>query len=108
MVVLLVEKVKPSLRGELTRWMIQPRAGVFVGKMSAMVRDKLWEKVMHSAPTGGGMMIYNSNTEQGFAVRSFGDTNRFLVDIEGIILATLPRVKSTDDQSKDHPETNRT
>lgn len=91
MVVLIVEKVKPSLRGEITRWMIQPRAGVFVGKMSGIVRDKLWEKVMRSATAGGGMMIYSSNTEQGFGVRSFGDTTRLLVDKEGIILSSFPR-----------------
>ena len=45
MVVLFMEHVPPSLRGKLSRWMIEPRAGVFVGSISAMVREKLWESV---------------------------------------------------------------
>lgn len=45
MVVLIVERVPASLRGALTRWMIEPKAGVFVGSVSAMVRERLWLKV---------------------------------------------------------------
>ena len=44
MVVLVLERVPASLRGELSRWMLEARAGVFIGDVTAMVRDKLWEK----------------------------------------------------------------
>ena len=90
MVVLILERVPTSLRGELTRWMIQPRAGVFVGNVSAMVREKLWEKARRSGSTGAGMLIYSSNTEQGFALEAFGDTSRRPVDMEGVILVAMP------------------
>ena len=86
MVVLIVENSPPSLRGEITRWMIEPRAGVFVGTMSAMVRDKLWERVARSGIDGGATMLHSANTEQGFAVRSFGNTSRQIVDLDGLIL----------------------
>ena len=91
MVVMILESVPPSLRGEITRWMIQPKAGVFVGKVSAMVRDKLWEKVRRAAKGGSGILLHASNTEQGFAVRTFGDPSRELLDIEGIVLARMPQ-----------------
>ncbi len=45
MVVFLMEKVPVSLRGEITRWMLELRPGVFVGNISALVREKLWEAV---------------------------------------------------------------
>lgn len=45
MVVLIVESVPPALRGELSKWMLEPKAGVFVGTISAAVRDLLWEKL---------------------------------------------------------------
>lgn len=90
MVLLFVEKVPRSLRGELSRWMTEPRAGVFVGNISAMVRDKLWEKVTTSAPAGGAMLVYNAQTEQGYAVRSFGDTSRKIVEMDGITLVCIP------------------
>jgi CRISPR-associated protein Cas2 len=95
MVVLIVERAKPSLRGELSRWLIEPRAGVFVGNISAMVRDKLWEKVTKSSPDGGAMMIHNALTEQGFCARIHGDTSRTLVDLEGLLLVRVPQKRES-------------
>lgn len=79
MTVLIVERVKPSLRGEITKWLIEPRAGVFVGNIPAIVRDKLWQKVVSSSPKGGAILIYNAPTEQGFTARIHGDTTRVTV-----------------------------
>ena len=87
MVLLLLERVKPSLRGMLTRWLLQPRAGVFVGNVSAMVREKLWERVLREKGTGAVIMIYSSNTEQGFAIRTYGKTTRRIEDFDGLLLA---------------------
>lgn len=90
MVVLMLERVPAGLRGELSRWMIEPRAGVFVGKLSAMVRERIWNKARQEADGGGGILIVPAPTEQGFAVDTFGDTTRELVDIEGVILVRIP------------------
>jgi CRISPR-associated protein Cas2 len=90
MVVMILENVPASFRGELTRWMIQPKAGVFVGNISGMVRDKLWQRAARTCKKGGGILVHSSNTEQGFAVQTFGDLSREMVDIEGIILARTP------------------
>lgn len=73
-----------TLRGELSRWMIEPRPGVFVGKVSGLVRDRLWDKARAGAKTGAGMLLYSSPTEQGFLAQSFGDTTRELTDWEGL------------------------
>lgn len=97
MVVLILERVPASLRGELSRWMLEPRAGVFVGKISAIVRDKLWQKAVQGAKGGAGMLIFSSQTEQGFSVRAFGDTTRTLVDWEGLMLVHVPK-RSRDPQ----------
>jgi len=91
MVVLLLERVPASLRGELSRWMIEPKTGVFVGKVSAMVREKLWDKACKGARDGAAMILYSSNTEQGFSVRSHGDTSRTPVDMEGLMLIRIPQ-----------------
>jgi CRISPR-associated protein Cas2 len=86
MLVMILEKVPTSLRGELTRWLIEPRSGVFVGHVSALVRDKLWEKCVKRMGEGGLIQIWSTNTEQRFAVRSWGQTDRELVDMEGLWL----------------------
>ena len=91
MTVLILERVPATLRGELSRWMIEPRTGVFVGKVSAMVRDRLWDKARLGAKSGAGMLLYSSQTEQGFSARSFGETTRDLVDWEGLTLVYTPK-----------------
>ena len=90
MVVMILERVTPSLRGELTRWLIQLKTGVFLGHVSGRVRDLLWEKVKASADLStrpAGIMAYSDNTEQGFSCVSFGDTSKQIRDFEGIFLA---------------------
>ena len=97
MVVLILERVPTSLRGELSRWMVEPRAGVFVGNLPAIVRDKLWQKAARDAKGGAGTLLYSSQSEQGFDVRSFGDTSRALMDWEGVLLVHI--TKRARDQS---------
>lgn len=89
MVLLILERVPASLRGELSRWMIEPKTGVFVGTLSALVRDKLWERVDGNPRVGGAILIYRANTEQGFAVRCSGSPDRAVVNHEGLMLVRL-------------------
>ena len=90
MVVMILERVTPSLRGELTRWLIQPKTGVFVGRVSARVRDLLWQRVQKAVRTGAAVMLYSSNTEQGFDVQTCGPTSKLMADFEGLILPKTP------------------
>lgn len=90
MVVMILERVPTGLRGELTRWFLEPKAGVFVGQVSGMVRDRMWEKACSRARDGGCVMMYSSNTEQGFQIRSHGKTARTIEDFEGLFLVRVP------------------
>jgi CRISPR-associated protein Cas2 len=90
MMVMILERVPPGLRGELTRWLIEPHTGVFIGHVSALVRDKLWQKCITSQETGGVMQAWTTNTEQRFAMRRSGDTRRHIVDFEGVQLIRIP------------------
>ncbi len=91
MVVFIVERVPPGLRGELTRWFLEPKAGVFVGRVSALVRDLLWEKVCRECRGGAALLIHSSDREQGFALRTWGDTSRRVEDFEGLFLIRMPK-----------------
>jgi CRISPR-associated protein Cas2 len=90
MVVLILERVPVGLRGELTRWFLEPKSGVFVGRVSALVRDRLWEKACGEAKEGGCVMIYRSNNEQGFQIRTWGKTSRKIENFEGLLLVRTP------------------
>jgi len=86
MVVMVLEKVPRGLRGELSRWMVEVQTGVFVGKVSALVRDLLWEKCTKKRAAGQCCQVYRTNTEQGFSIRIEGDTTRNVVDLDGLSL----------------------
>jgi len=88
MIVMVLEKVSPSLRGELTRWLLEPKTGVFVGQVSSLVREKLWARVCKKVGEGACMIIWSTNTEQGFRMDSYGDTSREITDWDGLQLAT--------------------
>ena len=89
MVVMILQNVPTSLRGELTRWMLEPRAGVFVSSLSALVRDKLWERVCQNAQGGACIMIHNAATEQGFACRFWAAGTRVVEDFDGLTLVRV-------------------
>lgn len=86
MVVLVLERAPVSRRGELTRWLLEVRAGVFVGDVSALVRDKLWELVEQKVRGGAALLIHNAETEQSFAMRLHGELSRDIVEYEGLYL----------------------
>ncbi len=90
MVVMILEKVTTSLRGELTRWLIEPHPGVFMGHVNAMVRDRLWDKCCEARRTGGVIQAWSTNTEQRFQIRMAGETKRDVVELEGLQLIRVP------------------
>lgn len=97
MIVMILERVTPGVRGELTRWLLEPRTNVFVGQVSAMVRDKLWERVCAQLrDTAAGMLIHNTDNEQGFAMRIWGDTSRSIEDFDGLALIRIPEPAEKD------------
>lgn len=89
MVVLVLENAKPVLRGELSRWLFEIKAGVFAGRISALVRDELWLLVEQKLGHGSAVMIYPQRNEQGFGARMLGNPSRSLVDIEGLLLVKI-------------------
>lgn len=100
MLVLILERVPAALRGELTRWLIEPRTGVFVGRVSALVRDRLWEKVSEACGPGsqtgsdagpGALLLFRARNEQGFSIRSVGHPSRQVVEFEGLRLIRIPK-----------------
>lgn len=90
MIVMVLEKVPTSLRGELTRWLVEPHPGVFVGHVNATVRDRLWAKCLKAKRTGGVVQAWSTNTEQRFEMRAAGQTRREVVEFEGLQLIRKP------------------
>ncbi len=84
MLVMILEAVPSSLRGELSRWLTPVCVGVYVGRVSTLVRDKLWERAVAKAGTGRVIQAWNQPGEPGYGLRAHGLTDSTLVDLEGL------------------------
>ena len=91
MLVMILEKTPRSLRGELSRWLVEPKPGIFLGKVSVRVRDELWAMALSKSKQGAVMQIWADRSPQGYCCRLHGDASRKLVDFEGITLAVKER-----------------
>jgi len=89
MVVMVLERVPTSLRGELTRWLVEPYPGIFVGHVNAMVRDRLWEKCCEKRRAGSVIQIWTTNNEQRFRMRAAGTPRREVIDFDGLQLVRV-------------------
>lgn len=69
MVILVLTACPSGLRGHLTRWFLEISAGVFVGRVSARVRDLMWERVVELSKDGRAIMVYSTRGEQGLAFK---------------------------------------
>jgi CRISPR-associated protein Cas2 len=89
MTVIVVAACPIGLRGHLTRWLLEISAGVFVGKVSARVRDLLWIRTVEMVKNGRAIMVYSADNEQGldFKVHRHEWTP---IEIEGLTLMLRP------------------
>ncbi len=83
---MVLNNVPAGVRGDLTRWLVEVKGGVYIGQVSARVRDKLWERCSNSKRTGGVFQAWSTNNEQGFHMRMNGLADRRVVDWEGVEL----------------------
>lgn len=90
MTVIVTQRVTPSTRGFLTRWMLEVRAGVFVGSVSRRVRDGLWAELRQRRGLGAVTLIFRSPNEQGFSIETSGEGRRQLRDYDGLALLAAP------------------
>ncbi|RAV31707.1 type I-E CRISPR-associated endoribonuclease Cas2e [Corynebacterium heidelbergense] len=90
MITVVLTSCPQRLRGHLTRWLLELDAGVYVGRVSARIRDHLWELICGEIGRGRAVMTYPTpSTEQGFAVRSFNGLWE-PCDYEGLTLVRRP------------------
>ena len=66
MLVVVTENVPPRLRGRLAIWLLEIRAGVYVGDVSKRIREMIWEQVVLLADMGNVAMAWATNNESGF------------------------------------------
>jgi CRISPR-associated protein Cas2 len=92
MMVIVVENVPPRLRGRLAVWLLEVRAGVYVGKYSRRVREMIWNQVSEGIGDGNAVVVWSTNTESGFDFLTLGKNRRIPLEMEGVKLVSfLPK-----------------
>jgi len=86
MLVVVTENVPPRLRGRLAIWLLEVRAGVYVGSVSRRVREMIWEQSNALVDEGNVVMAWASTSESGFEFQTCGKNRRVPVDYEGLRL----------------------
>ena len=89
MLVIVVENVPPRLRGRLAIWLLEVRAGVYVGKFSRRVREMIWDTVIRGIEDGNAVMVWSTNTESGFDFLTLGANRRIPVEMDGVKLVSF-------------------
>lgn len=98
MLVIVVENVPPRLRGRLAVWLVEIRAGVYVGDLSAKVREMLWSQVEQGIEEGNAIMAWSTNTESGFDFLTLGKNRRLPVEYDGLKLVSFYPIENQEDE----------
>ena len=91
MLVIVVENAPPRLRGRLAVWLLELRAGVYVGTYSRRTRERLWQDVLDYIGDGSAIIAWAAPNDAGFSFETCGPNRRRPVDYDGFrLVAFLP------------------
>jgi len=97
MMVIVLENAPDRLRGRLAIWLLEVRAGVYVGVYSVKVRDMVWNNVVAGLEDGNAVLIWDAPTESGFDFLTLGKNRRIPVEFDGLKLVSFTPIEDAQD-----------
>jgi len=89
MLTVVVENAPPRLRGRLAVWLLEVRAGVYVGNYGRRTRERIWEEVRGAIGDGNAVIAWTASNDAGFAFDTCGTSRRVPVDFDGFTLVSF-------------------
>jgi CRISPR-associated protein Cas2 len=89
MMVIVVENAPPRLRGRLSLWFAEIRAGVYVGVYNRRIRERIWDEVKIMIGDGNAVIAWSAPTDSGFAFDAVGENRRTPADFDGLTLVSF-------------------
>ena len=90
--VIVLENAPPRLRGRLSVWLLEIRAGVYIGKASKRQRERMWDRVCAEIDTeghGNAVIAWARRNEAGYDFETHGENRRIPVDFDGLKLISF-------------------
>lgn len=92
--VVVVSNAPPRLRGRLAAWLVEIRAGVYVGDYSRRTREMIWDQVLGGLGDGDAVLVWKAPTDQGYDFLTAGKNRRMPVDFDGLKLVSFNPTKN--------------
>ena len=89
MMAVVVNNAPPRLRGRLAVWLLEVRAGVYLGVYGARTREMIVEQVASLIGEGDAVVAWDAPNDAGFTFRTFGANRREAVDFDGLQLVAF-------------------
>ena len=89
MLTVVTENIPPRLRGRLAVWLLEVRAGVYVGNTSRRLRETIWQYCEVDCEEGNIVMAWQTNTESGFDFQTMGKNRRNPIEFDGYRLVSF-------------------
>jgi len=89
MLVIVLENAPPRLRGRLAIWLLEVRAGVYVGNYSRKVRENIWAQVEAGIEDGNAVIAWRASNDAGFDFLTLGVNRRIPVEMDGTKLVSF-------------------
>ena len=86
MLVIAVSNAPPRLRGRLAVWLLEIRAGVYVGNYSRRTREMIWRQVRTEIEDGDAIIAWAASNDAGYDFDTCGSNRRIPVDLDGMKL----------------------
>jgi len=93
--VVVTESVPPRLRGRLALWLLEVRAGVYIGDVSRRTREMIWQQLCEGCEDGNVVMAWASRYESGYEFQTLGPNRRVPVDFDGLRLVAFHQPDAT-------------
>ena len=91
--VVVTENIPPRLRGRLAIWLLEVRAGVYIGDVSRRTREMVWEQLSEGREDGNVVMAWASPSESGYEFQTLGANRRLPVEFDGLRLVAFHPVE---------------
>ncbi|PAT33302.1 type I-E CRISPR-associated endoribonuclease Cas2 [Vandammella animalimorsus] len=83
------ENIPPRLRGRLAIWLLEVRAGVYIGNVSRRTREMIWQQLEAGHEDGNVVMAWASPNESGYEFQTLGSNRRLPVEFDGLRLVAF-------------------